>query len=71
MQYKRQHIQSYNIINSLSLYYSGKAEIILNYKRYLRLDGKRKYKRDAKMNINPREQYEGTVHLFIGTRRSL
>jgi hypothetical protein len=38
MKYKRQHIQLYNIINSLSLYYSGKTETILNYKRYLRLD---------------------------------
>jgi hypothetical protein len=34
---------------------------------YLRLDRKWKYKRDAKMSTSQREQYEGTVHLFIGT----
>jgi hypothetical protein len=34
------------------------------------IEGK-KYKRDAKANICQREQYGGTVHLFIGTRRSL
>jgi hypothetical protein len=32
MKYKRQHKQSYNIINSFSLYYHGKTETILNYK---------------------------------------
>jgi hypothetical protein len=32
MKYKRQHKQSYNIIESFSLYYHGKAETILNYK---------------------------------------
>jgi hypothetical protein len=32
MKYKGQHKQSYNIINSFSLYYHGKTEIILNYK---------------------------------------
>jgi hypothetical protein len=34
---------------------------------YLRLDRKWKYKRDSKMSTSQREQYEGTVHLFIGT----
>ena len=32
MKYKRQHKQSYNIINSFSSYYPGKTETILNYK---------------------------------------
>jgi hypothetical protein len=32
MKYKRQHKQSYNIINSFSSYYLGKTETILNYK---------------------------------------
>jgi hypothetical protein len=32
MKYKRQHKQSYHIINSSSLYYHGKTETILNYK---------------------------------------
>jgi hypothetical protein len=37
---------------------------------YLRLDRRRKYNRDTQVNINQREQYGGTVHLFIGTGRS-
>jgi hypothetical protein len=32
MKHKKQHKQSYNIINSFSLYYPGKTETILNYK---------------------------------------
>jgi hypothetical protein len=38
---------------------------------YLRLDRRQKSKCDARMNISQREQYRGTVHLFIGTGRSL
>jgi hypothetical protein len=38
---------------------------------YLWLDGRQKYKCDAQMNTSQREQYGGTVHLFIGTGRSL
>jgi hypothetical protein len=38
---------------------------------YLRLDRRQKYKRDARASISQREQYGGTVHLFIGTGRSL
>jgi hypothetical protein len=38
---------------------------------YLRLDGRQKYKRDAWAKTSQREQYRGTVHLFIGTGRSL
>jgi hypothetical protein len=37
---------------------------------YLRLDRKWKYKRDTKMSTSQREQYGGTVHLFIGTGHS-
>jgi hypothetical protein len=37
---------------------------------YLRLDRRQKYKRDARANTSQREQYGGTVHLFIGTRRN-
>ena len=37
---------------------------------YLRLDRRQKYKRNARANTNQREQYRGTVHLFIGTGRS-
>jgi hypothetical protein len=37
---------------------------------YLRLDRRQKFKRDARVNTSQREQYRGTVHLFIGTGRS-
>jgi hypothetical protein len=37
---------------------------------YLRLDRRQKSKCDAWMNTSQREQYMGTVHLFIGTGRS-
>jgi hypothetical protein len=29
------------------------------------------YKRDARVNTSQHEQYGGTIHLFIGTQRSL
>jgi hypothetical protein len=67
MKYKRQDKQSHNIINSLSLYYPKKIEAILNYKCTFGLIEGKKYKRDAKANTSQREQYGGTVHLFIGT----
>jgi hypothetical protein len=38
---------------------------------YLWLDRRQKSKRDARVNTNQCEQYGGTVHLFIGTGRSL
>jgi hypothetical protein len=57
MKYKRQDKQSYNIINSLSLYYYKKTEIILNYKCTFVLKEGKKYKRDAKANTSQREQY--------------
>jgi hypothetical protein len=38
---------------------------------YLRLDRRQKFKRDTQMNTSQREQYRGTVHLFIGTGRNL
>ena len=69
MKYKRQDKQSHNIINSL--YYLGKTETILNYKCTFDLIEGKKYKRDAKASTSQREQYGGTVHLFIGTGRSL
>jgi hypothetical protein len=43
----------------------------LNYKSTFDLIEGKKYKRDAKASIRQREQYGGTVHLFIGTGRSL
>jgi hypothetical protein len=38
---------------------------------YLRLYRRQKSKSDARVNTSQREQYGGTVHLFIGTGRSL
>jgi hypothetical protein len=38
---------------------------------YLRLYRGQRYKHDARVNTSQREQYGGTVHLFIGTGRSL
>jgi hypothetical protein len=38
---------------------------------YLRLDRRQKIKRDAWANTSQREQYGDTIHLFIGTGRSL
>ena len=34
---------------------------------YLRLDRRQRSKRDVRVNTIQREQYRGTVHLFIGT----
>jgi hypothetical protein len=67
MKYKRQHKQSYNIVNSFLLYYHGKTETILNYICTFSLTEGKRYNRDAKTSTSQREQYEGTVHLFIGT----
>jgi hypothetical protein len=38
---------------------------------YLWLDRRQKSKSDARVNTSQHEQYEGTVHLFIGTGRNL
>jgi hypothetical protein len=38
---------------------------------YLWLDRRQKSKCDARVNTSQREQYGGTIHLFIGTGRSL
>jgi hypothetical protein len=38
---------------------------------YLWLDRRRKSKCDVRVNTSQREQYDVTVHLFIGTGRSL
>jgi hypothetical protein len=37
---------------------------------YLWLDRRQKSKCDARVNTSQREQYESTIHLFIGTGRS-
>jgi hypothetical protein len=67
MKYKLQHKQSYNIVNSLLLYCHRKVRTILNYKSTFVLTEGKKYNCDAKASICQREQYGGTVHLFIDT----
>jgi hypothetical protein len=37
---------------------------------YLQLDRRQRYECDAQANTSQREQYRGTVHLFIGMGRS-
>jgi hypothetical protein len=71
MTYKREHKQSYNIINSFLLYNHEKTGTILNYKSTFDLIEGKKCKRYSKTSTRQREQYEGTVHLFIGIGRSL
>jgi hypothetical protein len=61
------------IINSFLFHYCKNDNKL---QMYLRLEGKQKYQREAKTNAQcaitgEREQYWGTVHLFIGTGRSL
>jgi hypothetical protein len=46
------------------------VKTILNYKSTFGLTEGKKYNCDAKASISQREQYEGTVHLFIGTGHS-
>jgi hypothetical protein len=45
--------------------------MVIELHLYLWLDRRQKYKRDARASTSKREQYGGTVHLFIGTGRSL
>jgi hypothetical protein len=54
-----------------SLYNHGKTCKILNFKSTFGLIEGKKYKCDAQASTSQREQYGGTVHLFIGTGRSL
>jgi hypothetical protein len=61
------------IINSFLFHYCRNDNKL---QMYLRLEGKQKYQREAKANAQcvitgAREQYGGTVHLFIGAGHSL
>jgi hypothetical protein len=49
----------------------GKIGKILNFKSTFGLTEGKKYKCDAQASTSQREQYGGTVHLFIGTGRNL
>jgi hypothetical protein len=56
----------------IDLYYiiMGEIRIILNYICTFGSTEDKKFKRDTLANTCQREQYRGTVHLFIGTGRS-
>jgi hypothetical protein len=54
-----------------SYYIIMERQTILNYKGSFDLTEGKKYKRDAKASTSPREQYGGTIHLFIGTGHNL
>jgi hypothetical protein len=62
-------LRNINIINSL--HYPVKTETTLNYKCTFDLIEGKKYKRDKKVSTSQREQYGGTVHLFVGTGHNL
>jgi hypothetical protein len=64
MKYKRQYEQSYNIINSSSLYKHGKIETILSYICTFGLTEGKKYKRDAQASTSQREQY-GVLFIYL------
>jgi hypothetical protein len=51
-------------------YYCRKTEMISNYKCTFSLEGNKSTGVTQKQMSNPREQYGGTVHLFIGTGHS-
>ena len=70
MRHKRQHKPLCIIINSFLYYYYRKVEIISNYKCTFGLKEGESTSVTQKQMPSQREQYGGTVHLFIGTGRS-
>jgi hypothetical protein len=71
MKYKRQHDQSYTVINSSSLYCHGKTEAILNYMCTFGLtEGESTSVMHNQIQVSVNST-GGIVHLFIGTGRSL
>ena len=66
MKYREQYIQSYNIIDSFYIIKERQKQYWITKVPLAWLKAK-KYKRDAKASTSQREQYGGTVHLFIGT----
>jgi hypothetical protein len=72
MTYRRQHKQSYNIINSFLIILSWKDRNNTELQKYLRLDRRQESTSvTQKASTSQREQYVGTVHLFISIWRSL
>jgi hypothetical protein len=58
------------IVNLFMHYYYDETEMTLNYKRTFSLEGDGSTSVTQKQIPNQREQYGGTVHLFIGTGHS-
>jgi hypothetical protein len=67
MRHKRLHKPLYIIINSFLCYYYRKVEIISNYKCTFGSKEGESTSVTQKQMPSQREQYGGTVHLFIGT----
>ena len=65
----KDYINNYILLSTY--YYCRKTEMISNYKCTFSLEGNKSTCVTQKQMSNPREQYGGTVHLFIGTGRSL
>jgi hypothetical protein len=59
-----------NYISLSTYYYCRETEMISNYKCTFSLVGNESTGVTQKQMPNPREQYGGTVHLFIGTGHS-
>jgi hypothetical protein len=70
MKCKGQREQLYIIINSFLYYYYGKIEMISNYKCTFSLKEGNSTSVMQKQMPSQREQYGGTVHLFIGAGHS-
>jgi hypothetical protein len=67
MKYEGQHKQTYIIINLFLHYYHKEIEKTSNYKCTFGLEGNESTSVMQKQVPSQREQYGGTVHLFIGT----
>jgi hypothetical protein len=70
MRYKELHRQLYTTINLSLHYYYGEIEMTLNYKCTFSLEGDENTSVTQKQMPSQREQYGGTVYLFIDTGHS-
>jgi hypothetical protein len=65
MKYKRQHKQSYNVVNSFLLYHHGKVKTILNYKSTFGLTEGKKYNCEFVTQKQVSASVNSTGALFI------
>jgi hypothetical protein len=70
MKYEGQHRQLYIIINLFLHYYYEEIKMISSYKCNFDLKGDVSTSATQKQMPSQREQYGGTVHLFIGMGHS-